>query len=973
MLTVRHPDALEAFDTAVSTPGSALYRHYLQAGQFAAEFGPSSATLAAARSWLVSAGLRVGTVSANRLLIPVTGTAAQMEQAFGVPLIDASLPGGRVVRAATASPQVPVGLAPAVAGVIGLNTLSLDHPQIAYPPGPGRRSPEGGSGPSTLIPEDSAEAHVGPTACPAAAALSATGGWTAEQLASTYGFDSLYGQGREAVGQRVAIFELEPFTASDISAYQACFGTHVPVSTVKVDGGATGSQSGEAALDIEAVAGLAPSSSITVYSGPNTVTGPIDTYAAIIDARAGTTVLNKVITTSWGQCEGAGGIDPAQQAAETTLFQQATAQGQTVVAASGDAGSSDCYDPPVDDSRDLSVDDPADQPDVTGVGGTSLSAPVSTSSSETVWNNGGGAGGGGISQDFAAPSWQQIPDARSAFTEDTCGASKTEQCREVPDVSASSDPAQGDIVYFSGQWQRIGGTSAASPLWAALTAVANQGCAASAGFLNARLYAAGAGTSPPFNDITVGNNDLFDPSSPSPSYPATAGYDLASGWGSPKGLQLLGVFTGSSGGCPSVTGLSPSSGPAVGGRAVVIRGSGFGTGVPTVRFGSVVATVTAHTPTSVTVDTPDVGSGTTLSVTVTTGGTAGGTSAVVPAAAYTFVSPRVTSVVPDRGPTSGGGLVTVSGSGFSGASSVKFGSAAAAFTVNSPVSLVARVPAGPSGGATVDVTVQGPDGTSPRASGDRYTYALPGYWMAASDGGIFSFGSAHFYGSTGDIALNQPVVGMAAAPDGRGYWLVASDGGIFSFGDAGFYGSTGDIASNQPIVGMAAAPDGRGYWLVASDGGIFSFGDAGFYGSTGGMVLNKPIVGMAATPDGRGYWLVASDGGVFGFGDASFYGSTGAITLNQPVVGMAASPDGRGYWMVASDGGIFGFGDAGFFGSTGSQVLNEPIVGMAASLDGRGYWLVASDGGVFSFGDSRFYGSTGGQVLNRPVVGIATP
>ena len=142
VLTVRHPDALEAFDTAVSTPGSALYRHYLQAGQFAAEFGPSSATLAAARSWLVSAGLRVGTVSANRLLIPVTGTAAQMEQAFGVPLIDASLPGGRVVRAATASPQVPVGLAPAVAGVIGLNTLSLDHPQIAYPPGPGRRSPE---------------------------------------------------------------------------------------------------------------------------------------------------------------------------------------------------------------------------------------------------------------------------------------------------------------------------------------------------------------------------------------------------------------------------------------------------------------------------------------------------------------------------------------------------------------------------------------------------------------------------------------------------------------------------------------------------------------------------------------------------------------------------------------------------------------------------------------------------------------
>ena len=92
---------------------------------------------------------------------------------------------------------------------------------------------------------------------------------------------------------------------------------------------------------------------------------------------------------------------------------------------------------------------------------------------------------------------------------------------------------------------------------------------------------------------------------------------------------------------------------------------------------------------------------------------------------------------------------------------------------------------------------------------------------------------------------------------------MASDGGIFSYGDAGFYGSTGGLPLNKPIVGMAATPDGGGYWLVASDGGIFSYGDAGFYGSTGGLPLNKPIVGMAATPDGGGYWLVASDGGIF--------------------------------------------------------------------------------------------------------------
>ncbi|MDA8359977.1 MAG: hypothetical protein M0Z95_27580, partial [Actinomycetota bacterium] len=84
-----------------------------------------------------------------------------------------------------------------------------------------------------------------------------------------------------------------------------------------------------------------------------------------------------------------------------------------------------------------------------------------------------------------------------------------------------------------------------------------------------------------------------------------------------------------------------------------------------------------------------------------------------------------------------------------------------------------------------------------------------------------------------------------ATPTGQGYWLVASDGGIFSFGAARFYGSTGSMTLNKPIVGMAATPTGAGYWLVASDGGIFSFGAARFYGSTGSIALNKPIVGMA--------------------------------------------------------------------------------------------------------------------------------
>jgi hypothetical protein len=247
----------------------------------------------------------------------------------------------------------------------------------------------------------------------------------------------------------------------------------------------------------------------------------------------------------------------------------------------------------------------------------------------------------------------------------------------------------------------------------------------------------------------------------------------------------------------------------------------------------------------------------------------------------------------------------------------------------------------------------------------------PGYFMVAIDGGIFSFGDAGFYGSTGSIKLNQPVVGAAAHPSGRGYWMVAADGGVFSFGEARFHGSTGSIKLNRPIVGMAATPSGNGYWLVATDGGIFAFGDAVFQGSTGAIRLNNPVVGMAATPSGKGYWLVATDGGIFAFGDAAFKGSTGAIKLNQPVVGMASTLGGGGYWLVATDGGIFAFGDAKFHGSTGSVKLNRPVVGMAPIPSGNGYWLVANDGGIFAFGDADFLGSTGNIRLNQPVVGMA--
>jgi thermitase len=246
-----------------------------------------------------------------------------------------------------------------------------------------------------------------------------------------------------------------------------------------------------------------------------------------------------------------------------------------------------------------------------------------------------------------------------------------------------------------------------------------------------------------------------------------------------------------------------------------------------------------------------------------------------------------------------------------------------------------------------------------------------GYRLAASDGGIFSYG-ARFSGSAGGQNLAQPIVDSMNTAGPGSYWLVASDGGVFSYGDAQFYGSTGGTRLNRPVVGAAAARSGKGYWLVASDGGVFSYGDARFYGSTGGEAINAPIVDIVPTVTGKGYWLVAADGGIFSYGDAQFYGSAGSLSLNEPIVGAERSADGRGYWLVAADGGIFSYGNAKFHGSAGSLDLNQPIVGMAANARGNGYWFVAADGGVFTYGGARFRGSAGSIALNRPIVSMTS-
>ena len=256
-----------------------------------------------------------------------------------------------------------------------------------------------------------------------------------------------------------------------------------------------------------------------------------------------------------------------------------------------------------------------------------------------------------------------------------------------------------------------------------------------------------------------------------------------------------------------------------------------------------------------------------------------------------------------------------------------------------------------------------PTGITHLASGEPWAVApmtavingtvCGGLWVVTRTGGVYALGAAQWLGDMSGQALNAPMVGIAATPDGKGYWLLGADGGIFSFGDAHFYGSTGNLKLAKPVVGIAATGDGGGYWLVASDGGIFSFGDAHFYGSMGGRPLNKPVVGMASTAGGTGYWLVASDGGIFSFGNAPFYGSLGDTTLAAPIVGMSQQPDGKGYRMVGQDGGVFDFGDAVYYGSLpGEHVSNPNVTTMAASVDGKGYYLINGAGTIWNFGDA---------------------
>jgi len=554
-LRPRDPAALAAYARAVSTPGSPSYRRYLTPAQFAQRFGASEARIEAVRRSLLARGLTPGAVSRGALSISVVAGAGALERAFSVSLTRMALRDGRMAIRASAAPALPASLAGAIQSVVGLNTTAAPRPLLVRAQ-PGSR---GGSARSSL-----ARGHVvtgGPQPCGAAsAAAPGQQAYTADQIASAYGFSGLYAAGDNGAGITVAVYELEPDDPSDIAAYQSCYGTHATISYVPVDEGAgTGPGSGEAALDIENLIGLAPNVNVLVYQGPNSNSGapgagPYDTFSEIVNQNRA-----RVVTVSWGQCEQA--LGPTDAAAENTLFEQATIQGQSIVAASGDSGAQDCDTGGAVAQTQAAVDDPSSQPFVTGVGGTTLSG-LGPRPTESVWNSGGtvlsgmlqpGASGGGVSVLWPMPSPQldsaaglNVRTAQAAGS--TCGHPGG-FCREVPDVAADGDPATGYLIYWNGGgevpgepagWQGIGGTSGASPLWAALLALTDGSRACSGapvGFANPALYkTAGSVYADDFNDVVSGNNDFTGTNGG--RYGAAAGYDPASGLGTPNAATL---------------------------------------------------------------------------------------------------------------------------------------------------------------------------------------------------------------------------------------------------------------------------------------------------------------------------------------------------------------------------------------------------------------------------------------------------
>ncbi|HTU32145.1 MAG TPA: IPT/TIG domain-containing protein [Solirubrobacteraceae bacterium] len=764
VLAPRDPAALKTFIAAVSDKRSPQFGQYLAPGQFASRFGPTAAALAGVRAQLRRDGLRVASTSRDGLIVPFTGSASKVQRAFSTRLERVRLASGAIGRAATTAIHVPATIAPAVTTVIGLSSLSREQPSDLRHASQSQIADHVAAKTSTF-PHPAGS----PTPCSAATAAAVhNDGLTDDQIANAYGAFGLYGAGDLGAGQHIALYENEQFARSDIRTFDTCyFGAKRAAQMLSrlhvhsVDGGQpAGPGSGEASLDVEDVSAMAPGATIDVYEGPFTGDNSedydsLDEYTAIIDADQ-----DQIVSTSWGLCEQS--IEQGQtglEQAENILFEQAAAQGQTVFDAAGDNGEDDCNvneTPNVAPGQNpVSVEDPSTQPYVVSVGGTAISDASSSPPAEQVWNDGpdGGAGGGGISQAWEMPSWQQdatVPgidlpgsaaykaaaaiEQQYGFPTNFCqatipGATASTPCRLVPDVAAQADEYTGSVTVYSAEyagfypghgWTTTGGTSSAAPIWAAMLADVNASaaCAGSTttargvGFASPLLYEVASNPAEyaaSFHDITTGNNDLYDLSN-GQVFPATTGYDLATGLGSPEltgpnGVDGLAYYlctaAGAGGGTrPTVTGLSPASGSTAGGETVKITGTGFVTGgtdqVSGVQVGGFplpASSIDVTGPTTIRIQMPPAvktlppdspapqdGAGPANVVVTLTDDQSNATTA---ASMYEYVDessgpvPSVSGISATGGLRSAPAAVTILGSGFTGATRVTFGGVAA--------------------------------------------------------------------------------------------------------------------------------------------------------------------------------------------------------------------------------------------------------------------------------------------------------
>jgi hypothetical protein len=861
VLPPSHSGQLASLLQELYDPKSPEYHHWLRPGSFLKNFSPSESTVSAVETWLHKSGFSATAVG---FAIRFTASASHVSQVLGVGFERYRSASGTTGYLNSKAPLIPTNLGPDITAILGLDTVS------DFAPESGPASARSIAGPGRVSPNAD-----GLTACQAAQSAAAPGYYTLDELGAAYGIGSLLAVGENGHGMTIGLYELASHSASDISTYQACFGLSNPLSTVSVDGGGGavgGGGTQEADTDIEQVMTQSPSASVISYEGPNSGTGPYDTWNSIV-----TSDKAQVVSTSWGACE------PESESAGwipsfSTLFEQAATQGQTVVAASGDSGSEDCYR--YGNNTTEQVDYPASDPMVTAVGGTTLSGP----GDETVWNfcqtdetitcanNNGGqaAGGGGMSRYESRPSYQ--PNILTWPAAQPCGLT----CREVPDVSANA--GIGMVVYSSG-WIAGGGTSYSAPFMAGLVADKNNGCTTTTGLWTRTLYSlASEGVyGSALNDITSGNNDMTG--SNGGAFGAGSGYDAASGLGSPIAQGLS---------CAEITSVQPVS--ATPGSDVTVYGLGLEKA--TIDFGYLQAQVLSSSATQATVVVPQ-----------------GGGSVNVEAS-----SPIGQGVI--SAPFTYSGSSSRSGYDLVGADGGVF-----------------VLPLGQSGGyygslPGLGIRVNNIKGMVP-SSDDK------GYYLVGSDGGVFAFGDARFANSLPGLGVRvDDIVGIVPTTDNKGYFLVGADGGVFAFGDAPFLGSLpGDGIHINDVIGIAATPSDEGYWVVAANGTVYAFGDAPRLGSA--TDTSSPVAGITSTPSGGGYWIVTRNGGVYPFGDAKSYGSLPGLHISpsKPIVSLVPTESATGYWLIGSDGGIFAF-DAPYVGSLpGLRVSVDDIVG-AVPTDG---------------------------------------